>query len=280
MIEYLLQMGAKIDVVAKNGHYPIHTAAVNGHIPAIKKLMDAGALPEQESGDSWGNRETDQMPSDIRKIMYASRKSLPIHAAASNNQASTVEFFILGGISPDAKDSLGRSVLDYATGKRGWCEIWAKTIRLVDRDGSFERASKKVISTEGYYVTDEATPRYIRFMPEETEIYKGSNEVGPSNRAVICTGARGGTSPGEIAKWLTPYNQKAAEQGDFVTGRYKLMGSSVYLESWDREYIGKKIRFSREDNQLKLSIRSPQQEFFRESAGSGPEISCEFVSWK
>jgi hypothetical protein len=278
MIEYLLQMGAKMDVVAKNGDYPIHTAAVYGHIPVIKMLMDAGALPEQESGDSWGNRDTDQMPSDIRKTMYASRKRLPIHAAASNNQANAVEFFILGGTSPNAKDSLGSNVLDYATSKRGWCEIWAKTIRLVDRDGAFERASKKAISTEGYYVTDEANPRYIRFMPEKTEIYKGSNEVGPSNRAVICTGARGGTTPSEIAKWLTPYNQKAAEQGDFVTGRYKLLGSNVALETFDGS--GQNFTFSRVGDHLMLSIRSMQQEFFSESAGAGTEISCEFVSWK
>lgn len=279
MIEYLLKMGAKMNVVAKNGHYPIHTASVNGHIPAIKKLMDAGALPEQESGDSWGNKERDQMPSDIRKTLYASAKSLPIHAAASNNQANTVEFFILGGISPDAKDSRGRNVLDYATSKRGWCKTWANTIRLVDRDGSFERASKEIISTQGYYVTDEENPRYIRFMPEETEIYVGSNEIGPSNRVVICTGARGGTRPDEIAKWLNPHNEESEKQGDFITGRYKLMRSTVSITTFDVR-DSRRFTFSREGDQLKVSIRSIQQEFYPESAGSGTVLMCKFVSWK
>ncbi len=274
IVALLIANGATMNISDARGNYPIHTAASQGYIDVIKVLLKAGAKPDQESGNPYGDKQRMSISSEISGFS-ASDNYQPIHSAAAGNQPGAVKFFIQLGISPEAKDGAGRSVLSYATRKRGWCNIWADTIRLVDRDGAFERASKEVISTDGYYITNESPPRYIRFMPEETEIYPGSNEVGPSNRAVICIGARGGTSPSEIAKWLSPSNEDAKKQGNFITGRYKLMGSNVTLETFE----GSNISFLRSDNQLIISIRTLQQEAFPESYGSGSDIMCKFVSW-
>lgn len=267
MIEYLLQMGAKMDVVAKNGDYPIHTAARYGHIPAIKKLMDADALPEQESGDEWGDSQRNEMSSDLRSMLNASAKYLPIHAAAQNNKPDVVKFLILGGTPPDAKDAHGNNVLHYATFKTGWTSSRAETIRLVDPNGEFEKAAAHTISTNGFYVTEETTPKFIRFMPEELVSDGGSSRPSLTQRVVISFGARGGTSPGEIGKWLYPYNEEADKQGDFITGTYRMMKGYVDVTTFDSDYQGHSITFRKEDGQLCLFM-------------FGEKAACKFVAFK
>jgi hypothetical protein len=276
MIVFLVQKGAKIDIVGKNGDYPIHTAARKGHISAMKMLMDAGANPDQESGNAWGDKERDSMPYETRRILNASAKYQPIHAAAQNNQPDVVKFLILGGTSPETTDAHGNNVLHYATSRAGWRESRAATIRLLDRDGEFEKAVKQTVSTEGYYVTDEPTPKYIRFMPEKME----SSSPNPYQRAVISFGPRGGTSPAEISKWLSPYNEEAKKQGDFITGLYTMMKGYAEIKTYNPSVC---TTLKREGDQLRLLISSQtlQEKFFPSNKGSSDTaVPCSFVSWK
>jgi hypothetical protein len=274
MTAFLIEKGAKIDIVAKNGDYPIHTAARYGHVDAMKSLMDADADHEQVSGNSWGDTQRDSMDSSTRLLLNASVRYQPIHAAAEGNQPGVVRFLILGGTSPEVKDANGNDVLHYATYRSGWTNSRAETIRLVDPDGKFEKAATNTISTDGYYVTDEATPRFIRFMPEEMVTDGGSGTPYLSQRVVISFGAKGGTSPQEMAKWLYPYNEEAAKQGGFISGTYKLMEGYVTITTFDSSYRGRNITLSRNNESKELRLFMP---------GGGSEdsgVACKFVSWK
>lgn len=280
MVALLIQLGAKFDISDGRGDYPIHIAASQGHLDVVKTLLAAGAPPDQESGSPSGDNQRTSIASEVRGF-NASDNYQPIHAAAAGNQSEVVKFFIGLGISPEAKDGNGHNVLHYATKKWGWGEDRAETIRLVDPGGSFESASKESISTEGYYVTDESTPKFIRFMPEELVTYKGSDEVFPTRRAVVSFGPKGGTRPGDVSKWLSPANEEAKKQGGFITGRYKLMGSNVPFEITEGKDPLSIISFARVDNQLQISIESRQEAYFPDSGSSEPRgINCRFVSWK
>jgi hypothetical protein len=280
MVALLIQMGAKFDISDGRGDCPIHIAASQGHLDVVKTLLAAGAPPDQESRSPSGDNQRTSIASEVRGF-NASDNYQPIHAAAAGNQSKVVKFFIGLGISPEAKDGNGHNVLHYATKKWGWGEDRAETIRLVDPGGSFESASKESISTEGYYVTDESTPKYIRFMPEELVTYKGSDEVFPTRRAVVSLGPKGGTRPGDVSKWLSPANEEAKKQGGFITGRYKLMGTNVPFEITEGRDPLSIISFSRVDNQLQISIESRQEAYFPDPGSSGPRgTNCRFVSWK
>lgn len=265
VVALLIDKGAKIDVSDDKGNYPIHTAASRGHIDVIKVLLKSGVKPDQES---YAMQEVG---------LSAPNKFQPIHSSAKYNQLQVVKFLIDLGISPNTKDTYGTNVLGYALTLDGWCGSRAELIRLLDPDGVIERTSKEFISTQGYYVTSEVNPTYIRFMPEELDNSKDSDDIYRTIRkAVISRGARGGTSSVEIAKWLSPYNEEAKKQGNFITGRYKLYGTSASL---DHHNDGGSITFSRAGNQLKVSFITMQQQFFSES-GSGNVMTCKFVSWK
>lgn len=280
MIEYLLQMGAKMDVVAKNGDYPIHTAARYGHIPAIKKLMDAGALPDQKSGIEWGDSQREQLDYETRRILNASYEYQPIHAAAQANQPHVIRFLVGLGISPNAKDIHGSNVLNYATSRTGWTQSRAETIRLVDKDGAFEKSATNIISTDGYYVTEESPPKFIRFMPEE--LVEDGDTPYLIRRSVISFGPRGGEEPENVAKWLHPNNKEAHKQGVFFECTYNLMMDHVSMQTFYSDYGGGVIRITKNrDGKFRLLMRNQQQEFFSEShKNTKTEFSCKFVSWK
>jgi hypothetical protein len=197
----------------------------------------------------------------------------PIHSAAENNQPQVVKFFISLGISPDTKDGRGADVFSYAVSS-GWSEKRADLIRIFDKDGSFERASKECISTDGYYVAEvtmrgntQPTPVFIRFLPQDHET---------AQRAVVSLGAMGDMTPEEISNWLSPHNEDAQTKEGFIVGFYQLMGSEVLMDSWNTDYF---IKFKRVGKQLKISIRTDQEKNFpNDDEPKIPDAVCKFVS--
>lgn len=279
MVSFLIKAGARIDISDQYGNYPIHAAASKGHVDVIKVLLAAGAKPDQESGAPYGDSQRMSIASEVSGFGGASDRYQPIHSAAAGNQPEAVRFFIGLGISPETKDGRGNNVLHYATSKWGWSDHRVDTIRLVDLNGEFEKAAARTISLEGYYITDEPTPKYIRFLPEKLVTYDSMSGVFPTREVVISYGARGGDSSEEIAKWLSPNNKDAHQRGKFITGTYNLMKDHVAISTFDEPFTGGDIRLSHENDQLRFSMRTMQAAMFsdgNENAG----VACKFVSWK
>ncbi len=92
-VQYLLQNGAHLDLVDRDGKTALHLAADRGQLEVIKRLVGGGQDVNQRD---WG-------------------ETTPLMQAAEKGHTDCVEWLLENGAQVDLEDILGRTALDLAS---------------------------------------------------------------------------------------------------------------------------------------------------------------------
>ena len=89
-VEYLIQNGAQLDLMDRDGMTALHEAAGEGHLEVMKRLVEAGQDVNQRGGR---------------------RKRTPLMEAARKGHTDCVQYLIQNGAQLDLKDEYGKTAL-------------------------------------------------------------------------------------------------------------------------------------------------------------------------
>ena len=93
VVGILLEFGANMEAVNRDGRRPLHLASLKGHADVAQLLLESGA--DEEAEDRWGQR--------------------PLHLAAKNGIFKVVEELVEAGAEKNALDKRGRTAAQLAT---------------------------------------------------------------------------------------------------------------------------------------------------------------------
>jgi ankyrin repeat protein len=93
ILDYLLTAGANKDTVDAAGTHPCYAAALQGHLPAVRRLLKASVSPNATC------------PRD---------DATPLHAAACGRNLDILQYLVASGAAVGSKDKAGRTALHYA----------------------------------------------------------------------------------------------------------------------------------------------------------------------
>ena len=96
MVQFLIKIGANIEVKGKDELAPLHAAVSNGHLEVVKCLIDNGAQIEANSND----------------------ELTPLHYSVSHGYLEITKHLIYKGAKIEAKDKNGSTPLHFAWSDR------------------------------------------------------------------------------------------------------------------------------------------------------------------
>ncbi|CAG7561911.1 unnamed protein product [Fusarium equiseti] len=119
IIYELVRLGHSVVVYDDTGDTPLHLAADNGHLFAVKSLIDLGALDTVNTSDSTArtlavrNGYNEICPSDRDAVITGVINKIDgvLHYAVRGNNLEIVKLLLQHGVDIDRLDSSGRSVL-------------------------------------------------------------------------------------------------------------------------------------------------------------------------
>lgn len=124
-VQALLDLEARIDILAHNGDTALHIAAYHGHMEAVQLLIDAAAELDKlnlerrtplHDAAAEGHVEVVQLLADNQVQLEVQDQSgwTPLHLAAFKGHAQTVRLLAGRGVNLDMQDSNGITALMFA----------------------------------------------------------------------------------------------------------------------------------------------------------------------
>ncbi len=278
VIDLLIEGGGEVNDFLATGRHAIHVAAAGGRLDVIKTLVKHGVSHTLETRADQSNQQRRQIERELGRKLSSPQQ--PIHIAAERNHPHVVQYLLELGVT----DEVRKSALGWAA-NNGWSEHRSEVIRLLDKDGDYEKVSSETINTNGYYTADVYIPGtntktkvYIRFHPlEYVALFKDSDKQ-PVLRVIVSFGAMGGESPEEVKQWLDRNNEITSTQPNVDRSFYKVHRDKVNFSTARRKYD-----FFYEDGHLHVLIRdlsaSHQDNFRRDALNPSRFTRCQFHSF-
>lgn len=266
IVQHLLNLGARIDLVETSGFYPIHSAASGGNLDLFILLLKAGALIDQKTDLPEFYRDA-QTASLVQSTgVNPNDGKQPIHVAAASGSYSVCQYILNNGVKFDIKDNNGLTPLHYATdysvnGSMMWLPSNAGVIRLFDPSGAVESRFRSAVGPKGKSIRTGGV--YLRIF-ENTGDYKIENggvwnahclefTAEQKVRFLFWTGAS--NNPSAIIRFF-----RKDSNDDVYSGSYQLRGENL--------------------NSLKVDLSSIPQEGLQILTGAayGESLSLKFTS--